>query len=609
MTRLVPCPRDLRSTPQGLGHRLVGLLPGVFITAPLLGLILASVVDHGPDGSIRWTISYWPLMLLDPYIISCLVKSLLISAVTTLISLAIGLPLSLGLARMRIPGRTMLTMLAWSPILLPAPCLALGIRLTTESIQFAPELDSWIRRGSIPLAIDSKELKGLLAWIASGVIVGVPIIGLGVGSRLQSIDRSWIETARTLGAGRRTLWTRLTWPLIRPGLFHAAMLVGIRQLVDPSVPILFGIRKSIAFLAVELALEDSQGPRVAILGLITAALSLLVVRLARRLGGPDPPWPDSPNRGSEPVGTWSWLASGISIIMVAGWTIFGLWPGLEVVSRSLGIDLSGILFREQRVSLNWSGFSALLDSTSIRSVALQSLGLSLIVASLSLLLAGVWTIHARRVTQDDDRGPIIDRLWQIPWPPLALAIGVLSLSRLGIAGAEEIDWVVPKWIIQEASHLRRPWVLWVFAGVATQIPLAIFAIRLLRRDSHHGLFELARIAGANRNRAMDDALEWSARGPIVVACVTMIASASTAPALGLILFQTPHDQTLGPAVLLMAFEEESGVRMATIPACVSILLNLLAATFVLLFSARHSGVWLAGLRAPRMADSPGDFVG
>src|SRR5437870_12989842 len=109
----------------------------------------------------------------------------------------------------------------------------------------------------------------------------MPFLALTVGAGLRSRDRRYEAAARTLGARRWTVFTRVTLPLVRPSLMAGAVLCWARALGEFGATITFAGnfpgRTQIMPLAVYLALESSpQSAIVLSLVLLLVSLGVLV---------------------------------------------------------------------------------------------------------------------------------------------------------------------------------------------------------------------------------------------------------------------------------------------------------------------------------------------
>src|SRR4029077_10507401 len=210
--------------------------------------------------------------LTAPETVDALKLSLLASLSATAVGLVLGVPLAWLYARVEFPGRDLLRALTTLPMVLP-PVVG-GIAL----------LLAFGRRGLMGSWLDS-TFGITFPFTTAGVVmaetfVAMPFLILTVEAGLRSMDRHYEEAARTLGASRWTVFTRVTLPLIGPSLFAGAVLCWARALGEFGATITFagnfpGVTQTMP-LAVYLLLETNQEASF-ILSLVLLLVSLAVL--------------------------------------------------------------------------------------------------------------------------------------------------------------------------------------------------------------------------------------------------------------------------------------------------------------------------------------------
>jgi molybdate transport system permease protein len=147
---------------------------------------------------------------------SAIALSLRLAAATTLILLAVGLPLAGWLALSQRRGRWAVDAIVALPLVLPPTVLgfyvlvALGPRSPLGRLYEATT-------GS-PLVF---TFEGLLV---ASVIYSLPFAVQPFAAAFSAVDRSLIETAWCLGASRLRTFARIVIPLARPGIVAGAVL-------------------------------------------------------------------------------------------------------------------------------------------------------------------------------------------------------------------------------------------------------------------------------------------------------------------------------------------------------------------------------------------------
>jgi len=210
--------------------------------------------------------------LAAPESLDALRLSLVCSLSATAIALLLGVPLAWLQARAEFPGRSLLRALTTLPMVLP-PVVG-GVAL----------LLAFGRQGLLGRYLfDAFGVR--LPFTTAGVIlaeafVSMPFLVITVEAGLGSMNRRLEEAARTLGAGRWRVLTRVTLPLIAPSIFSGAVLCWSRALGEFGATITFAGnfpgRTQTLPLAVYLLLETRPDAAV-MLSLVLVAVSLAVL--------------------------------------------------------------------------------------------------------------------------------------------------------------------------------------------------------------------------------------------------------------------------------------------------------------------------------------------
>lgn len=205
------------------------------------------------------------------------------SLAATAAALLFGVPLAWLLARVEFPGRGLVRALATLSMVLP-PVVG-GVAL------FA----SFGRRGLFGRYLD--EWFGFrLPFTTTGVVVAqvfvaMPFLVLTVEAALRQHDQRVEDAARTLGASRWYVFSRVTLPAIRPALIAGAILAWARALGEFGATITFagnfpGETQTMP-LATYLALEtDPDEALIFALILMAVSFTVLVGLRDRWLGTP-----------------------------------------------------------------------------------------------------------------------------------------------------------------------------------------------------------------------------------------------------------------------------------------------------------------------------------
>ena len=241
--------------PAGLGFAL--------LVVPLIALIV-----RAPWGSLG-------SLLARESVVQALVLSLGTAALSTGLSVVLGVPLALVLAQSAawpaIPRR-LARALVTVPLVLPPVVGGVALLLLLG------------RRGLIGQYL--YEWFGVTipftpaAVVIAQVFVAMPFLVLAVEGAIRASDRRFEAVAATLGASRATVFMRITLPLIGPGVAAGALLAFTRALGEFGATITFagsfpGLTQT---LPIATYLELQRDPDAAIaLSLVLMAVSIAVL--------------------------------------------------------------------------------------------------------------------------------------------------------------------------------------------------------------------------------------------------------------------------------------------------------------------------------------------
>jgi spermidine/putrescine transport system permease protein len=189
---------------------------------------------------------------------SALVHSLVVASISTTISVIIGTPLALALARYRFMGRGATDAVIFTNI--AAPEVVVGASL-------------------LSLFITLNVARGLVTIIIAHVAFSVAFVVVVVRARIQGLDRSIEKAAYDLGAGPWATFQRVTLPLILPGII-AGGLLAFAMSIDDFIITSFVAGQTLTFpLWVYGAVKVGIPPQVFVMGTLIffAGIVLAVV--------------------------------------------------------------------------------------------------------------------------------------------------------------------------------------------------------------------------------------------------------------------------------------------------------------------------------------------
>lgn len=232
-----------------------------FIAAPLVAVVLVSFTDKGYmsmpfDGaSLRW---YWAL-LDAPEFARSFRTSLLLGVVSATIALLFSLPAALAIARWNFPGKGSVNAALMSPLLIPH--VVLGVAF----LRFFTDVGM------------SGTFFGM---VCAHIIIIMPYALRLCLSAADGIEQALEDAAVSLGAGRWTVFRRITLRLMLPGVISGWVLAFIHSFDEVTMSA-FIASPSLTPLPVAIyhRIEDSIDPMVASISslLIFGAVGLMVV--------------------------------------------------------------------------------------------------------------------------------------------------------------------------------------------------------------------------------------------------------------------------------------------------------------------------------------------
>jgi molybdate transport system permease protein len=236
----------------------------------LIAFPLIALIQRAPWGELR-------AQLATPEARDALKLSIECSLWATVLAVFFGVPLAWVFARVPFPGRSFVWALTILPMVLPPVVGGVGL------------LYAFGRRGLVGRHLyDWFHIQFTFSTagaVLAETFVAMPFLIITVEGALRAMDRRYEEAASTLGAGRWTVFRRVTMPSIAPGLIAGAVLAWARALGEFGATITFAGniqgRTQTMPLAVYLLL-DTQPDVAAALSLVLLAISVTVLALLRQ---------------------------------------------------------------------------------------------------------------------------------------------------------------------------------------------------------------------------------------------------------------------------------------------------------------------------------------
>lgn len=260
---------------------LLFLLPvaflGLFFVYPLLAILRVSLA---PDGVLD--LAPFAAMLRQPYYGQLLWFTTWQAVVSTLLTLVPGLPAAYVFARFTFPGKSIVRALSTIPFVMPTVVVAAAF---TALMGPRGELNLWLMR-TFSLETPPVRLEHTIWMILlAHVFYNTTVIMRLVGGFWANLDPRLEEAAAVLGASRWQVLRSVTFPLLRPSILAASLLVFLFCFTSFGVILILGGPR-FATLEVEIyrqAVNLFRLPMAAALALLQMLLTFIVMAVYTRL--------------------------------------------------------------------------------------------------------------------------------------------------------------------------------------------------------------------------------------------------------------------------------------------------------------------------------------
>lgn len=242
--------------------RAVGGAAFVFLYLPLVVVVAYSFNDSRLNAEwVGFTGRWYVTLLHDEAMLLAARNSLLVALTASVVSTVLGT--LAGLALYRRPRQRVLPILVLTPIAIPE--VLQGVSLLIFFVLMNVSL-------------------GLVSIVLSHVAFCIGFVAVVVRARLQGLDPSLIEAARDLGATPWQAFSRVTLPLIAPGIAAGALLAFTLSLDDFVITFFTaGPEASTLPLQIYSMIRIAVTPEVNAVSTLLMALTLALAALAGRI--------------------------------------------------------------------------------------------------------------------------------------------------------------------------------------------------------------------------------------------------------------------------------------------------------------------------------------
>jgi len=534
------------------------VLPATLFLTVFFVLPLARILLHALDGRLLLQAETWGRVG------RALGFTVYQAALSTLLTLAVGMPLAFLFARYRFPGKTLWRALLAIPFMLPTVVVAAGFNAFLGDRGWLNlVLMRWLGLGAPPVHFTGT----LVAILVAHVFYNTTLVVRLLAHALEHLDPHLEQAARVLGADGGQALRHITLPLLRPSLLAATALVFLFDFTSFGVILLLG-GPTFATLEVEIYIQGMHLlnlPMAALLSVIqllcTFALSFLYSRFLPRIVTPFSLRPAEANiRSPRRWGEKLFLAVML-VLLVALFVVPMASVPLRSVARleaargergevryGLTLDYYRELFLNRRSSLFYVPPLA---------AARNSLLYALATVLLSMALGTPAAIALAR------RGPAVrtlDALFMLPLGASAvtLGLGFLLVFRRAVTS----PWLVP------------------LAHTLIALPLVVRTLQPALASIPPRLREAAQVLGASPWRAW-----WTVEWPILwrasLAAATFAFTVSLGEFGATLLLARPEYPTL-PVAIYRFLSQPGGLNYGQAMAMTTILMAFTAGGILLI---------------------------
>ena len=248
------------------------LFNALVITFMLAPLVIVCVVAFTPGNTLaipttEFSLRWFRAVFAHSDFVQSFKNSLWLAAISATLATLLAVPAGLAIARHTFPGRDFLNGLFLSPLIIPH--LVLGVAL--------------LRTFSLIGA------TGSFFWLAlAHVVIITPYVLRLVLASVEGSDRSAEQAALSLGASQATVFTRVTLPMILPGVTGGWLLAFINSFDEVTMSI-FVTAPSTVTLPVRMYMyaTESIDPLMAAVSALMVALTAVAMLVLDRIYGLD----------------------------------------------------------------------------------------------------------------------------------------------------------------------------------------------------------------------------------------------------------------------------------------------------------------------------------
>ncbi|MDR2812933.1 MAG: iron ABC transporter permease [Puniceicoccales bacterium] len=424
------------------------LFLGCFFIWPIWEIIQGGFFNI--DG--KFTLGFFRIIFENNTYIKGLLHAIGSGLLSTLLTLAIALPLAYFSHKYDFPFKKLLTTIILLPIMLPPFVGAIGVQQIFGSYGI---LNSILLKWGVITpthAIDWLGQYKFLGMILMNAFSLYPVLYLNIVASLTNIDPAMEEAAANLGCTGIKRFFKITLPLIMPGVFAGSTLVFIWAFTELGVPLIFDYN-TITSVQIYFGLKDiGSNPFPYALVAVMLCFSVFFYVVGKGFLGCQNFATVSKATHTATSSKPSWIYQLILSGIFTSITLAALLPHITVILKSCAMDWYNSLLPNAWTCKNYE--TALGHPLTIPSIQ-NSLVYSSCATLITLFLGTSIAFVVVR-TKFPCRG-IIDALSMLPVavPGLVTAFGYLAMSQVGRPFAFLNSIANPTILLIVAYSIRR----------------------------------------------------------------------------------------------------------------------------------------------------------
>lgn len=519
-------PADARPPPSaarlGISAALFAAL-GLLIVVPLAMVVYTAFIDVVPfsgEREAQWTLDNFRANW-SPEVGAAALNTLIIALGGTFIALSFGCSLAWLGARTDVPWKGLVHLSGIMPLFVSL--LVAAVTWSLLGAGYSGYLNIIFRSLGLPFGIETRSLAGIAA--VEGVYYA-PYAYIFLHSALMLVHPDLEESAAVHGGALPQILRIVSFPLVKPALIGAALLVFVMIAEDFPVPQILGgpvgietLSMRIYYMMTRIPAHPNQASALSVV--LTIAVWVLVYTQRRVLSAGDYRTITGKGLPQRPVelGAWRWPAAGfiaLYALIAIGLPIWALLQGS--LRANLFVPDASTFFDVSQFSLRHLIGAA--SSTAVQEGLLNSLKTA---AATAVIGCAFFFAMAYAINRSDVPG----RRWleYIAMVPLALPAIVLALGILW-------TWVaVPLPVYGSIAIL-------IIAFLARFTPQGYRGISSSIGQIHDDLESAAMVAGASRMQTMRLITLPLVRGGIVATAFLLFVLSIREVAASLFLYTT-----------------------------------------------------------------------